>query len=321
MQSMVSRWRSELNAQTAFAVDWGSPHSIEFNQAMPAALFWISEVTRLRCPTGEPSVSPGNPVVLTDIDTASGWMGETATFDGTDNMTPTSTSPFTNIEPAANFKGDPKTASWLPTQDAAFVYRAFTSLDSPEALERRLALPSVKGEQGNQPFQGELKFIDLVFNARGQHTSAEVNTPVTVQIDPREFVAANDKNNRISQMVLYDGSKEIGQATTPSPGSVWSFSFKPDRTGAHGLVVIATDAKGRQTSSFTTLFVHSHAAVDADRPLVTTIRVPDGGIQPQAAVDEHQVIHMIYFKAILRTGTSFMCAPRTAARRFRCPFQ
>jgi hypothetical protein len=36
----------------------------------------------------------------------------------------------------------------------------------------------------------------------------------------------------------------------------YTFTFKPDRTGVHGLVAVATDAKGRRTSSFVPLFVY-----------------------------------------------------------------
>jgi hypothetical protein len=247
--------RASFNAQAAFAVDWGAPHDMEFNQGIAAAFYWIGEVVRLRYPMDvAPSLTPGQPVMLKTLDVATGWMGDTTQF-ADDYTTPATTSPFVTIAPVANYRGDPQLASWLPSQDAAFVYRAMASLDSFEALERRLALPRVKGQQGNAPFQGELKFLDIAYNRRAQHTGVALNSSVTVRIDPREFIPANDKDNHVAEMVLYDGSKEIGRATAPATGAIWSFGFKPDWAGAHGLVVIATDAKGRQTSSFTALFV------------------------------------------------------------------
>lgn len=252
--------RTTFNAQSAFAMDWGAPHDMQFNQGTDAAFYWIGEMVRLRYPMDVvPSLTPGQPVVLKTLDIAAGWLGDTTKF-AADNVTPAAINPFVAIAPVAEYKGDPKLASWLPSQDTAFVYRALASLDSLEALERRLALPRVKGQQSNAPFQGELKFLDIAFNGLGHYTNAAVNTVVPVKIDPREFIAAVDKDNRIAEMVLYDGSKEIGRSTAPSAGTIWTFSFKPDRAGVHGLVVIATDAKGRQATSFTTLFVHGPIA-------------------------------------------------------------
>jgi dienelactone hydrolase len=249
--------RANFSAQAAFAMDWGAPHGMDFNQGTDAAFFWIGEIVRLRYPMDVvPSLPPGQPVALKTLDIAAGWLGDTTQF-ADDYTTPTTISPFVAIASVAEYKGDPKLASWLPSQDAAFVYRALASLDSIEALERRLALPRVKGQQRNAPYQGELKFLDIAYNSLGHHTDAAVDTEVMVKIDPREFVAAADKDNRITEMVLYDGSKEIGRAAAPTTGTIWSFSFKPDWAGAHGLVVIATDARGRRTSSFTTLFVHA----------------------------------------------------------------
>ncbi|MEX2214913.1 MAG: hypothetical protein WD768_12335 [Phycisphaeraceae bacterium] len=45
--------------------------------------------------------------------------------------------------------------------------------------------------------------------------------------------------------------------------------------------------------------------VSAAEALVTTVRVPDGGLQPQVAVDEKGTIHLIYFKGEPRAGDAF----------------
>lgn len=43
----------------------------------------------------------------------------------------------------------------------------------------------------------------------------------------------------------------------------------------------------------------------SDRGKVKLVRVPEGGLQPQAAVDEHGTLHLIYFKGDPRNGNVF----------------
>jgi hypothetical protein len=48
-----------------------------------------------------------------------------------------------------------------------------------------------------------------------------------------------------------------------------------------------------------------HGSAAADPPAVTAQRVPDGGIQPQVAVDERGTIHLIYFRGEPSHGDAF----------------
>jgi hypothetical protein len=255
--------RTNFDAQAAFAVDWGAPHDMQFNQGTDAASYWISEITRLRYPFGvNPSTVPGNPVALTTLNIASGWLGDTARF-AADNKTPTVTSPFTYIAPYASYTGDKSTASWMPNQDTAFVYRAMSSIDDPAKISTRTAAP----------YQDELKFVatdgqPLSFNSLGHWTDRSVNTLLTFNIDPRAF--ATGAGNRIVELDLYDGSTLLASNTTgPNAGALYQFTFTPTWMGAHGLVAIATDAFGNQTSSFTTLF--AHGAVPVPEPASMTL--------------------------------------------------
>jgi len=44
----------------------------------------------------------------------------------------------------------------------------------------------------------------------------------------------------------------------------------------------------------------------AEAARVTLLRTPDGGIQPQAAVDSRGMVHLIYFKGEADGGNVFM---------------
>ena len=67
------------------------------------------------------------------------------------------------------------------------------------------------------------------------------------------------------------------------------------------------------------LFVGSHAF--AEVPAVRVLRAPDGGIQPQAAVDSTGVIHLIYFKGDPGHGDLFYVRSAEGAARFSTPIR
>src|SRR5947207_1746114 len=51
-------------------------------------------------------------------------------------------------------------------------------------------------------------------------------------------------------------------------------------------------------------------------PEVRTIRVPDGGIQPQAAVDDAGTLHLVYFKGEPGHGDLFYVRSRDDGKSF-----
>lgn len=62
-------------------------------------------------------------------------------------------------------------------------------------------------------------------------------------------------------------------------------------------------------------------AFDATVPTVTTRRVPDGGIQPQVAVDEAGAVHHIYFRGVPAHGDVFYIRSTDGGRSFSPPIQ
>ena len=54
---------------------------------------------------------------------------------------------------------------------------------------------------------------------------------------------------------------------------------------------------------------------------VRTMRLPEGGIQPQVVVDENDVIHMIYFLGHPRAGNVFYIASTNGGQSFSDPIR
>src|SRR5262245_47264952 len=59
----------------------------------------------------------------------------------------------------------------------------------------------------------------------------------------------------------------------------------------------------------------------AGSELVTLVRTPDGGIQPQAAVDSKGVVHLIYYKGDARGGDLFYVRQEPGKEAFSTPIQ
>ena len=63
------------------------------------------------------------------------------------------------------------------------------------------------------------------------------------------------------------------------------------------------------------------AVLSAHGTTVSTLRTPDNGIQPQAAVDPKGVVHLIYFKGEPRAGDIFYVRRETGHENFSKPIQ
>lgn len=116
------------DGRAAYAMDWLTPHDSFANQGWSMAWTWIAESIALRYPAGQvPSVVPGNPVALTDVTVASGWLGQRVYGQST---TGSDFSAFTPVAASAAYgASSPGVASWLPNETVARVYRAFNSYD------------------------------------------------------------------------------------------------------------------------------------------------------------------------------------------------
>jgi hypothetical protein len=63
------------------------------------------------------------------------------------------------------------------------------------------------------------------------------------------------------------------------------------------------------------------ARLSAAAPRVTTLRVPDGGIQPRAAVDVKGIVHLVYFKGDPAAGDVFYARSETGGDRWSAPLR
>src|SRR5690349_4608410 len=54
-------------------------------------------------------------------------------------------------------------------------------------------------------------------------------------------------------------------------------------------------------------------------PSLVVRRVPDGGIQPRAALDAHGVLHLLYFKGEAGGGDLYYATSRDLGRTFSTP--
>ena len=68
------------------------------------------------------------------------------------------------------------------------------------------------------------------------------------------------------------------------------------------------------------LFVGPAATAGAD-PKVTLVRTPNGGLQPQAVMDAHHTLHLIYFKGEPGAGDLIYVRQEPGQERFSAPLQ
>jgi len=64
-----------------------------------------------------------------------------------------------------------------------------------------------------------------------------------------------------------------------------------------------------------------YSVATADPSQVTLIRTPNGGIQPQAAMDRQGALHLIYYKGDARNGDIFYVSQQLDQKEFSKPIQ
>lgn len=239
VQNMFTWWRSQ-GAQVAYCVNWNVGHNTGGNQAWEAGWAWIAEVTKLRYPrpmVPSTTAAAGTFPTLVTLSDNAGWLGDRTTFTAAN--TTGVTNAFTTISPYASYAGAASTASWLPNETTARIYRAMTSTD----LVVRSAIPTHSPVRIASP----ALFAD----------SVSVGTSVPIEIDPRDF----DNTNALASVDFYDGSTWLGALTT---GPLWRWTFTPS-AGTHALTVVATDILGNKRDAFRLLTV-----IPADFPPMTS---------------------------------------------------
>lgn len=230
MKQYFTWWRSQ-GAQVAYAVDWGVGHTMRGNQGFEATWVWMAEVAKLRYPRPMvPSATAGVLPTLLNLNDASGWLGDNDSFSASAHTTPTLTHAFTTVTKSANYTGVATTASWLPNETIARVYRATTSTDY---ATYHTAIPLYSPLRIVAPAQ----FTDPVI----------AGNSVTIEVDPREF----DNTNVLTAMDFYDGDVWLGAVTS---GPAWQWTFYP-AAGLHAISVVATDALGNKRDAFRVISV------------------------------------------------------------------
>lgn len=73
--------------------------------------------------------------------------------------------------------------------------------------------------------------------------------------------------------------------------------------------------------SFSLCFLAAISAIHAAAPRVELLRTPNGGIQPQAAVDDAGTVHLIYYKGDPRGGDVFYARLEPGNETFSNPIQ
>lgn len=185
--------------EMAYFIQWGFGHERGYADRMGWKI--LSDIVNLRYPLDQNPTQ--GPVQLIDVPESEGWLADPATFQ----------SSFAQIEPYDGASA-PRSKFWLPTRDAAFVYRAHATRDA--ALE--FVQPS--GPDG--------------------YTSVQPGDEVPIEVSTGGL-------SNVSMVEVFDGSESIAQLTAPPYQTSWT----ADGVGMHALVAIATLGDGSKRSGLT----------------------------------------------------------------------
>ena len=174
----------------------------------------VDTALRLRYPQ-DADVRKG-PVKLKDLDPNAGWVADNTTWK----------SGLTVIAPAKQFKGTIGKSSWLPTEDIAFIYRAYATYDRPLAIASPLTNWS-------------------------RDRAWDPGSNVTIVVDDSKF--------RVwKKLEFYDGARKLGEIAEGPP----QFTAMDLAAGYHAFSVLGTDAQGKLRPSDPVLVVVRKLAAD-----------------------------------------------------------
>jgi len=171
------------------------------------ALPYLDTLVRLRYPA-DADVRKG-PVKLKDLDASGGWVADMTSWK----------SGLTAIAAAKDFHGEAGKTSWLPTEDLAFIYRAYATYDRLLTLTLQL---------GSGP-------AVLTPPAVG---SAKAGTDVTLLVDTAKF-------GDWKKLAFYDGAHCLGEITADPPQGVATKLT----AGYHVFSLLGTDGRGNVRTS------------------------------------------------------------------------
>jgi pimeloyl-ACP methyl ester carboxylesterase len=160
------------------------------------AMPYLDAVVRLRYPSdGDVRKAP---LKLKPIDPDTGWIADNTTW----------TSGLTRISPAKQFAGAIAKSSWLPTEDIAYIYRAYATYDRPLAI----ISPSTAWSQNRVWDPGS-------------------SIPIAVDVS---------KYPNWRKLEFFDGAYKLGEVTSGTP----QFTAVNLRSGYHVFSVLGTDEQG-----------------------------------------------------------------------------
>ena len=169
------------------------------------AITFLDTCVRLRYPA-DADVRRG-PVKLNALDPATGWIADNTTWK----------TGLTTIAPAGQFKGSIEKSSWLPTEDLAFIYRAYATYDRPLTI----TAPTDTG-----------------------HHTYDPGVDITIKVEDSKFAGWK-------KLEFYDGARKLGEITQ-APAQFTATNLVP---GFHAFSVLGTDAIGTLRPSNPTLVI------------------------------------------------------------------
>lgn len=184
------------------------------------AMPFLDAVTRLRYPS-DGNMNKGS-VPLKSIDPGKGWIGDNTTWK----------SVLTTIIPSKQFKGDAGSTSWLPSEDIAFIYRAYATYDKPLTITS--PSPDLSSVQVWDP-----------------------GSNITVVVDDTKFL-------QWTKLEFYDGAHRLGIITHGLP----QFTAMNLTSGFHVFSVLGTDSHGIVRTSNPVLVVVRMPPIRNDRILL-----------------------------------------------------
>ncbi|MFO0976761.1 MAG: hypothetical protein U0996_10210 [Planctomycetaceae bacterium] len=175
----------------------GQGHAFFENRQDVLGMPFLDAAVRARYPA-DGDVTQG-PIELIDLDPTTGWIVDNTSWK----------SGLTKIVPASKFTGDLGHSSWLMNEDLAFIYRAYSTYDSP------LTITSPGNCWPTMP-------------------ALEPGSNVPIIVDPSQF-------SDWKTITFYDGAKKLGEVAADTAPQFTVTDLTP---GYHVFSILAADDNG-----------------------------------------------------------------------------
>jgi hypothetical protein len=236
-------WRGGLGGPHAYAVEWNTTHfDTREGQTWDVAWHWIGEAVRMRYQDAGPlSTTPGAFPTLGDVDPSQGWVGQAPVITQSSSLANRTTPYKAEIAPIGGAFPEPiLDASWLPSQTAARVYQAFTSLDprsrpiTPRQAPLRFTAPF--------PITDETTFQTPLFKVGDTFR-------VKTEIQPYDTFIHGIV---LTEVDYYLDEQYLGKVLGDN---FWQLDVTFTEPGIHALYALGRDAAGNEYPAFRTVLV------------------------------------------------------------------